>query len=168
MSYRKISWSLEVARFVFRIVRSLWNLTGTSAALLPMCLSNFEAIRQFKVPISWLGDFTRSHDKTSFRILRRGTSWPFIVPPQQCCRASIQWLSCKSSFKVCWPALQKASHVHVTLVTDIISIIGHCWHSPLTCLHCWQCWHPRNCDYWQIEVIFGDKNALETWDNSVK
>ena len=37
-----------------------------------MCLSNFKAIRQFKVPISWLWDFTRSYDKTSFRILRRG------------------------------------------------------------------------------------------------
>ena len=71
-SYRKISWSLEAARFVFIIVRSLWNLTGTPAALLPMCLSNFKAIRQFKVPISWLRDFTRCYDKTSFRILRRG------------------------------------------------------------------------------------------------
>ena len=56
----------------FRIVRSLWNLTGTLAALLLMCLSNFIAIRQFKVPISWLRDFTRSYEKTSFRILRRG------------------------------------------------------------------------------------------------
>ena len=72
MSYRKISWSLEAARFVLRIVWSLWNLTGTSAALLPMCLSNFKTIRQFKVPISWLLVFTRSYDKTSFRILRRG------------------------------------------------------------------------------------------------
>ena len=71
-SYRQISWSLEAARFVFRIVWSLWNLTGTSAALLPMCLSNFKAIQQFKVPISWLRNFTRSDDKTSFRILRRG------------------------------------------------------------------------------------------------
>ena len=71
-SYRKISRSLEAARFVFRFVRSLWNLTGTSAAVLPMCLSNFKAIRQFKVPISWLRDFTRSYEKTSFRILRRG------------------------------------------------------------------------------------------------
>ena len=34
-SYRKISWSSEAARFVFWTVRSLWNLTGTSAALLP-------------------------------------------------------------------------------------------------------------------------------------
>ena len=71
-SYRRISWSLEATRFVFRIVPSFWNLTGTSAALLPMCLSNFKAIRQFKVPISWLRDFTRSYEKTSFRILRRG------------------------------------------------------------------------------------------------
>ena len=37
-----------------------------------MCLSNFKAIRQFKVPISWLRNFTRSYEKTSFRILRRG------------------------------------------------------------------------------------------------
>ena len=35
-SYRKISWSLEAVRFVFKIVWSLWNLTGTSAALLPV------------------------------------------------------------------------------------------------------------------------------------
>ena len=71
-SFRKISKSLEATRFVFRIVRSLWNFIGTSAAVLPMCLSNFKAIRQFKVPISWLRDFTRSYEKTSFRILRRG------------------------------------------------------------------------------------------------
>ena len=37
-----------------------------------MCLSNFKAIRQFKVPISWLRDFTRSYEKMSFRILRPG------------------------------------------------------------------------------------------------
>ena len=34
-SYRKVSQSLDAARFVFRIVRSIWNLAGTSAALLP-------------------------------------------------------------------------------------------------------------------------------------
>ena len=71
-SYRKISWSLEAVRFVFRIARSFWNLTDTSAALLPMCLSNLKAIRQFKVPILWLRDFTRCDNKTSFQILRRG------------------------------------------------------------------------------------------------
>ena len=30
--YRKISWSLEVARFMFRTTRSLWNSTGTLTA----------------------------------------------------------------------------------------------------------------------------------------
>ena len=41
-SYRKIWWSLEAARFGFRLFESLWNLTGTSAATLPRCLSNFK------------------------------------------------------------------------------------------------------------------------------
>ena len=71
-SYCKISWSIEAARFVFRFVRSLWNLTGTSAALLSKCLSNFKEIWWFKIPISRLRDTTRSHDKTSYRILKRG------------------------------------------------------------------------------------------------
>ena len=44
-SYRKISWSLEAARFVFRLFQSLWNLTTISAAMLPRCLSNFRTIR---------------------------------------------------------------------------------------------------------------------------
>ena len=34
--YYKISWSLEAARFVFRIVRS--------SEILPKCLSNFKAV----------------------------------------------------------------------------------------------------------------------------
>ena len=92
-SYRKISWSsrvghlwhlgtigsrsrsLDATRFVFRIVRSLWNVTGTSAALLavlPMCLSDSKAIRWFKLLISRLRDFMRSYDKTSYRILKQG------------------------------------------------------------------------------------------------
>ena len=43
--YRKILWSLEATRFGFRLLQSLWNLTGNSAAVLPKCLSNFRAIR---------------------------------------------------------------------------------------------------------------------------
>ena len=43
-SYRKNSWSLEAARFDFRIVQSLWNLTGSSAALLPKSLSDFKSM----------------------------------------------------------------------------------------------------------------------------
>ena len=44
-SYRKISWTLEALRFVFKIVGSLWNLTDSSAAMLQTCLSNFKAMR---------------------------------------------------------------------------------------------------------------------------
>ena len=44
-SYRQISWSLEAARLdVAMVVVSLWNLTGTSAAVLPRYLPNFRAI----------------------------------------------------------------------------------------------------------------------------
>ena len=71
-SYRKISWSLEAARFGFKLFQSLWNLTGTSAALQPRCLSNFRAIRPLQHPISWLRDFTRFGGKTSYRLVNRG------------------------------------------------------------------------------------------------
>ena len=47
-SYCNISWSLEVARLIFRTIALIWNLTGASAAPLPMCLSNFRAIGQSK------------------------------------------------------------------------------------------------------------------------
>ena len=71
-SYRKISWSLEAVRFGCKLFQSLWNLAGTSAALLPRCLSNFKAIRPLQNPISRLRDFTRFGDKTSCRLVDRG------------------------------------------------------------------------------------------------
>ena len=71
-SYRKISWSLEAARFGFKLFQSLWILAGTSAALLPRCLSNFRAIRPLQHPISRLRDFTRFVGKTSYRLVNRG------------------------------------------------------------------------------------------------
>ena len=76
-SYRKISWSLEAARFWFRLFQSLWNLAGTSAALLPRCLSNFRAIRPLQHPISRLRDFTRFGGKTSYRLVNRGPAVPW-------------------------------------------------------------------------------------------
>ena len=42
-SYNKISLSLEAVRFGFRLSLLYWNLTATSAAALPRCLSNFRA-----------------------------------------------------------------------------------------------------------------------------
>ena len=71
-SYRKISWSLEAARFGFKLFQMLWYLAGTSAALLPRCLSNFRAIRSLQHPISQLRDFTRFGGKTSYRLVNRG------------------------------------------------------------------------------------------------
>ena len=72
-SYGKISRSLEAARFVFKLVPSLWNLTSTSAAPLPRCLLNIRAIRSLKHPISRLRDFARFGGKTSYRLVNRGT-----------------------------------------------------------------------------------------------
>ena len=43
-SYRHILWNLEATRMDVIMIVSLWHLTGTSAALLPRCLSNFRAI----------------------------------------------------------------------------------------------------------------------------
>ena len=78
-SYRKISWSLEAARFGFILFQSLWNLAGTSAALLPRCLSNFRAIRPLQHPTSRLRDFTRFGGKTSYHLVNRGPV--HYVPP---------------------------------------------------------------------------------------
>ena len=73
MSYCKISSSLEAVRLVLWIIASLWNLTGALAALLPRCLSNFRVIEQFQIQILQFWDFTRSYNKTSYRILKQGT-----------------------------------------------------------------------------------------------
>ena len=69
--YCMISWNLEASRLVVGIIALLCNLTGSSAALPPRCLSNFTAIRQFETPISRLRDFANSYDKTSYLILKR-------------------------------------------------------------------------------------------------
>ena len=68
-----MSRSCEIDSLNHRFESSwLWNLTGTSAALLPMCLSNFRVSGQFLIQISRLRNFMRSYDKTSYRILKRG------------------------------------------------------------------------------------------------
>ena len=65
MSYRKILWRLEAARFLFRILQSLGHLTGTSAAALARCLWNFRAIQTFWHIMWWLQGFAGSYGKTS-------------------------------------------------------------------------------------------------------
>ena len=92
-SYRKISWSLEAARFGFKLFQSLWNLAGTSAALLPRCLSNFRAIRPLQHPISQLRDFTRFGGKTSYRLVNRGPAHLSSMYAYMCVFAQLHWIS---------------------------------------------------------------------------
>ena len=87
-SYRQISRSLEAPRLDVIMIVSLWNLTCTSAALLPMCLSNFRAIGKVQTQISWLRDFTRSCGKTSYRLVNKDI---------ECWFDSFLHLSCKHS-----------------------------------------------------------------------
>ena len=74
-SYCKITQSLEAVRLVFRIIRSLWNLTGASAAVLPRCLSNFKAIRSLRLPISQFRDFTRSYEFSRYILSWAPEGW---------------------------------------------------------------------------------------------
>ena len=75
-SYCKISQSLEAVKFVFRIVRSHWNLTDTSATVLAMCLSNSKAIWWFKLPISQLRGLTRSRRQDVLQDIEKGPWYP--------------------------------------------------------------------------------------------
>ena len=71
--------SLEAAIFIFRIVRSFWDLTGTLAAELSMYVSNFKAMWLLKLRVLRIRDFARSYDKTSLRILKRGPGTCFNI-----------------------------------------------------------------------------------------
>ena len=51
LAYHWMSQSLEVARFISRIIRSLWNLTGVSVALLLKQLLNFTVMWSYKLAI---------------------------------------------------------------------------------------------------------------------
>ena len=63
--YREISWSLEALRLAVEIITWIFNLTGTSAAVLPRCLSNFRAIEQFQYKSR---DFESSRGLTKRRL----------------------------------------------------------------------------------------------------
>ena len=69
-SHREILWSLEATRFVFKIIPSLWNLRGTSAAVLPrrLCQNCQNDAKTYKL-ISRFQDFTRSYFKSAIRVL---------------------------------------------------------------------------------------------------
>ena len=67
-----ISWSLEAAKFGFRLFHSFWNLASTSTAALPSCLSIVREIRLSWQPTSRLRVFTRFGGKTSYCLANRG------------------------------------------------------------------------------------------------
>ena len=83
-SYRK---SREVSKLrdlylEFSYRSEIWQ--ATSAALLSRCLSSFKTMRQSKLSISRLRDFTRSYDKTHYLILKRGTGQDKEQDPKSC------------------------------------------------------------------------------------
>ena len=115
-SYCKISQSLEAARYLFRIVWSLSNVTGTSTTVLPICLSNFKAIRWFKLPISQFRDFTRSYVKTSYRILKQGAGYisKCVIAPV---RGFWSWFGGVCSLTYC------NGNFRVTMVSEPFNVI---------------------------------------------
>ena len=60
--------------------RTLWNLTGISAALLPICQSNFRTIWKVLAQISRLRYFTRPCGKTSICLANRGQGKWYFTP----------------------------------------------------------------------------------------
>ena len=71
-SYRKISLSLKAVRLDIIMIASLWNSTGLSAFLPPMCLLIGKKMGKVDTWISWLGDLTIFCGKTSVRPVNRG------------------------------------------------------------------------------------------------
>ena len=74
-SHHKNSWKLEAERLDVVMIVSLWNLTGISAALLPMCLSNFRAIEKVWTRISRFRNFARSCGKDANPLNEKRPRW---------------------------------------------------------------------------------------------
>ena len=82
-SYCKISQCLEAARFVLRIVQSLWNLTGTLAAVLPKCLSQiskrYDDLNYQPRILETSRDLTiRRHHDDVIKWRHFSRNWPFV------------------------------------------------------------------------------------------
>ena len=86
-SYHKISWSLEAARFSVRLLRSLWNLTGVSEALLPV---KFQSDMIIITPNHAAPRLREFGGKTSYRVVNRG---PGGLPPYSSSLFSKLWLT---------------------------------------------------------------------------
>ena len=59
------------------------------------CLSNFKAMRWFKLPISRLRDLTRSYNKTSYRMLKQSPAEPLFHLPFD--RPYVSWPVCRQT-----------------------------------------------------------------------
>ena len=120
MSYRKISWSLEAARLVVQIIASLWNLTGTSTALLPVKFQSDRTILNTNLAASRLCAI--SYSKTCYRILKRGPVSVF-VPCLRISNIYIQALSLWYKILAHSVILCLGASLHNMLLTGEIS----CW-----------------------------------------
>ena len=92
-SYSNISRSLLAARFAFRLLQSLWKLTGTSAAALPRCPSNFRVLR----PTSNHA-VSRFDGKASVRWVNRGTELSGYIQPIRIGYLIQNWIANKNKF----------------------------------------------------------------------
>ena len=74
-AWKRLGCPQRMQRTWWQIVATSYTgfrwLTGTSALVLPRCLTNFKAIVQFWIRISWLRVFGKSYNKTSYRILKQ-------------------------------------------------------------------------------------------------
>ena len=71
LSLYSVSGNLEAVRFELILFESLWNLTDSSSAALPRCLSHFRTIQSFLNTIPLLRVFTRFCAKTSYGLVNK-------------------------------------------------------------------------------------------------
>ena len=72
-SYRKISWSLEAARWGFKLFQLLWNLAGSAAAEVPVKFQSDTTIATSNLVASRFGG------KTSYRLVNRGPGFDVYI-----------------------------------------------------------------------------------------
>ena len=66
------SWrNLWAVRYVFKVIKSLWHLTGTPTALHPNSLSNFKVIILFPWTILWLLESMTHCGKMSYHLMKK-------------------------------------------------------------------------------------------------
>ena len=140
MSNCRISWSLEAAKFGFWLFQSLWNLTGTSAAALPRCLSNIRALRSLHTIItrSLHDHYTLSHSfETSRDLAVRSltTQWieALIRLLSSLVRARIQDLWDSGLYILCIPQWQSGLRGEPLWCIGIILCAPSQWETTLHC-----------------------------------